>query len=119
MAIIQFKKVVLNVGDGYDSVTGIFTVPKSGIYQLTFSGSMYSNTARRENSVYILLNVNGLKQRYSMQITDNLQLNRFLQAVIQLNRGDEISIHIQTNKGPVDHLDISTFSGSLLEEIVD
>jgi len=118
--IVQFKNVILNMGDGFDSETGIFTVPKSGIYQLTFSGSMYLNAARRESPSNIILSVNSSsKQRHSLQITDNLQLNRFLQAIIQLNRGDEISIQIRTNTGPVDHLDISTFSGSLLEEIVD
>ena len=64
--------------------------------------------------------MNGLKQRHSIQVANNLQMNRGFQAVIQLHRGVEISAHIQTNKGPVDHFDISTFiSGSLLEEIVD
>ena len=34
--IIQFKEVLLNEGSGYNSATGLFTAPTSGVYQLSY-----------------------------------------------------------------------------------
>lgn len=35
---IPFDKIFANVGGGYDSTTGVFTAPKSGIYDFTIHG---------------------------------------------------------------------------------
>ena len=35
---LTFDRVNINIGDGFDGPTGIFEVPISGIYQMSFSG---------------------------------------------------------------------------------
>ena len=44
-SMLVFDKVVLNVGDGYDPHTGIFTAPVSGVYSF-FLTQMSSDGAR-------------------------------------------------------------------------
>ncbi len=74
---IQFRNIVLNMGAGFNGNTGVFTVPKTGIYQFTFSGSLSSATnSKRDQTIGILLDVNNMKRTHAMQVTHNQLLNR-------------------------------------------
>ncbi|CAC5375192.1 unnamed protein product [Mytilus coruscus] len=53
-AIAKFDTVILNRGGGYDSKTGKFTVPKSGIYQFSFT--VFSTNG---NTLHMAIVVNG------------------------------------------------------------
>ena len=49
---IEFNKIILNEGGGYDQRTGVFTCPQSGLYLITFFiGNILSpvDTQRRKN----------------------------------------------------------------------
>lgn len=121
---IQFRNIVLNMGAGFNGNTGVFTVPKTGIYQFTFSGSLSSATnSKRDQTIGILLDVNNMKRTHAMQVTHNQLLNRVTSKFYQ---GDTIAVQI-INMSKNDGiniiyddlvLDIATLSGYLLEEFI-
>ena len=53
---IVFNNVLSNVGNGYDSTTGIFTAPRNGTYTLTLV------TMATGGEHYAQLRVNGVRQ---------------------------------------------------------
>jgi len=112
---IRFDVILLNVGDGFNRSTGFFRAPKTGIYQFTFSGPLISHSVSRANHNEIMFGKNDMNYIiHSTIITDNQMLNRFVQTTTKLKRGEKISVIIQ---GANQTLGISTFSGSLLEEL--
>ena len=40
---IKFDQIILNDGNGYNQYSGVFTVPRSGVYLLTFTFDVYDN----------------------------------------------------------------------------
>ncbi len=116
---IKFNLNLLNVGGGFDGFTRLFRAPKTGIYQLTFSGPFLSTSASRENPCQILFNKGDFNNSiHGIFITDNQLLNRIAQTTTKLNRGDKISVQIKCKTSAIQNLGISIFSGSLLEELV-
>ncbi|XP_070762180.1 complement C1q-like protein 4 [Enoplosus armatus] len=57
--LIAYKHVFINLGDGYSAETGIFTVPRSGVYSLALT--VYSDAGSPGNSLAACagLQVNG------------------------------------------------------------
>uniref|UniRef100_A0A8C4DDR2 Cerebellin 20 n=1 Tax=Dicentrarchus labrax TaxID=13489 RepID=A0A8C4DDR2_DICLA len=57
--LIVYKHVFINLGDGYSAETGIFTVPRSGVY--SFALTVYSDAGAPGNSLAACatLQVNG------------------------------------------------------------
>ena len=49
---IEFDQIITNIGNGYNSVSGVFTVPATGIYQ--FSTTMLKFTST-ENEIHTQL----------------------------------------------------------------
>ena len=45
---IKLDQVLLNDGNGYNAFTGIFTVPRSGVYLLTFTINVYNKDFKTE-----------------------------------------------------------------------
>ena len=40
---LTFDRVDINIGNGFDGTSGIFKVPVTGIYKMTFSGQSHFN----------------------------------------------------------------------------
>ena len=40
---IKFDQIILNDGNGYNQYSGVFTVPRTGVYLLTFTFDVYDN----------------------------------------------------------------------------
>ena len=121
---IKFDDIILNVGGGlYDKSKGMFTVPKTGIYQIAFIGLIWSNMASISNPTIIQLHVSRRSLIEYIRVVDNHLLNQVLLATVKLHRGDTISVQINIlDKGFsivrkfFQLHSLATFSGSLLEE---
>jgi hypothetical protein len=96
--IIKFNGIILNIGGGlYDKSKGVFIVPKTGIYQIAFSGLISSNTASLSNPTIVELRVNDGFNEFT-RIVDSQLLNQVLLATIKLDHGDKLSIRINIDK---------------------
>jgi len=96
--IIKFDDTILNIGGGlYDESKGVFTIPKTGIYQVAFSGLMSSNTASLSHQTIVELRVNNGFNEFTRIVNDQL-LNQVLLATIKLQQGDTLSIRINIDK---------------------
>jgi len=108
---VIFPTVTYNEGAGYNSSTGMFTAPVSGLYafakQMCEAASTYSYTAFVHNGQSVLSSMNQVSNFYSCQSA---------QVFVQMASGDQMWVMIV---GSSSHLyyEISlqtSFSGSLM-----
>ncbi|XP_061610408.1 complement C1q-like protein 2 [Phyllopteryx taeniolatus] len=108
---LVFKRVVTNVGKGYDDNTGIFTAPVKGLYFVTFTGAAGSEGGM--NAAVIKDGVN------MFAIADNK--NKFSSATnsmaLQLNAGDKLWVTLWANQRIFDQSRLTTFSGFLISPL--
>jgi len=95
---ILFGKIRLNHGVGsFDEKTGHFTVPKSGIHQITFSGFVRGTSAKPSNyptSLFIMMNGAHRDWPEFITIIDNqTSMNQVVMSTMKLHQ-DQISIFI-------------------------
>ncbi|CAC5386617.1 unnamed protein product [Mytilus coruscus] len=76
--IIKFDKVWMNIGDGYDPESGVFTAPETGLY-------MVSSTMRMDNGLKCCLSKNDIKKV-------GLHGTGTLNTMMMLQNGDRIYI---------------------------
>jgi len=105
--LVPYRRVFLNLGDGYSAQTGIFTAPRSGVYSLAVTA--YSNISPTGADLL----VNG-KAVASLREEDGPDREDSATAVVaaRLRAGDEVAVGL-----PVGYLlcdDRSTFTGFLL-----
>ncbi len=118
-AVIPFESEVLNVGNGMDRTTGVFTAPLTGTYYFQFSGIT-------NNNLEILLQVNG--QNIALSAIDlsftngaSFYTGVTLTASVQLKANDRVNLY---NNGegelyqPGDGVDVPNthFTGWLVDE---
>ena len=109
---IVFDHVHTNIGNGYDSLTGIFTAPFSGTYVFFTSILVYND---REIFCRIVVNGANIADTYGRG-TDG-RLDQGSQSVIvQLQKGHQVSVQNKVNDDAIfGNQDLySTFSGFLL-----
>jgi len=119
---ILFDRIVLNHGDGsYNPKTGHFTIPKSGIYQITFSGLIRGPSATRPlsdlNYLFVMVNNGHYDWFEGNQIIDSQYSNQVLLVTKKLRQGHNISIFIELygNDTKVELKRAASFGCSLLE----
>ncbi|CAC5374829.1 unnamed protein product [Mytilus coruscus] len=109
--IVKFDEVKINIGRGYDSMTGIFTSPRNGIY--IFSCTIMVNGG---GGVQFQLNKND--QLYTNGYAANSNYGaQTVNSLVELRTGDKVYIKHSagTSQNVYGHY-FSTFSGYLLSK---
>ncbi|KAL4224166.1 Complement C1q-like protein 3 [Mactra antiquata] len=107
-----FEDVLTNIGNGYNSHHGVFTVPVSGIYLLTSS-----LLSRNGQEYWVEMVVNGSPiARLNGHGTEGRHSTGTQTAIVFLNKGDDVAIqnyyHVDSFWGNK----YSSFGGVLLQE---
>ncbi|KAK5868474.1 hypothetical protein PBY51_009485 [Eleginops maclovinus] len=114
--IIVYKHVFINMGDGYNTATGIFTVPRSGVYSLALT--IYSDAGSPGNILVACagLQVNGLVVAGSKEINMQDQEDSATVVVaLHLNAGDKVAVNLPRGCFLCDDSgNLNTFSAFLL-----
>ncbi|XP_037100620.1 complement C1q tumor necrosis factor-related protein 3-like [Syngnathus acus] len=106
-----FKRVIHNVGNGYDSNTGIFTAPVKGLYFIMFNGNVGNSGAL--NAAVIKNGVN-MFAIYDTQGTFSSATNGM---PLELEQGDKVWVTLWPNKSIFDQSRLTTFSGFLIKSM--
>lgn len=114
--IITYSHIFMNLGNGYNPQTGIFTAPRSGVYSLALT--VYSDAGSPGNTLAACaaLQVNGKNvaepREKNMQDQED---SATIVAAVQLNAGDEVSVNLPIGCFLCDNKShYNTFSGFLL-----
>ncbi|CAC5399840.1 C1QL [Mytilus coruscus] len=108
--IIKFEKVWTNIGNGYDTSTGIFTAPRQGVYHIT-AVVMSANG----KNLYLHLKHNNENTAGSL-VTGRGYKTGTYDVVLNLQKGDIISVGCRSGSNSVfsDSDKYTTFSGHLI-----
>jgi len=113
--VIRYNKELLNIGGAMDLSTGIFTVPKAGIYYLSFSINKEGFTF---DNIYIYLRLNGNKIGFSSVGVGFFTAPATIQSTLKLKKGDRIDLW-KTSSGTLGYQSTEPchfFTGFLLKE---
>ncbi|XP_029981064.1 complement C1q-like protein 4 isoform X1 [Sphaeramia orbicularis] len=103
-----FKRVVTNVGNGYNSNTGIFTAPTKGVYYFSFTGCV--GTSGKLNAA-LVKNSELISAIYDTRGTYGCGSNS---VTVQLEVSDTVFIRLWNRHSIFDQSRLSTFTGFLL-----
>jgi len=109
---------ILNWGNAYNSTSGTFTAPKSGIYRFSFRGWMsLDSRAYAVNMPFVYLYVNeGVHHtEYAALADKDVPRNVLIETTVKLEPGDRV--HLKSLWKSKIYSASSWFSGSLLEEL--
>uniref|UniRef100_A0A9J8A949 Cerebellin 11 n=1 Tax=Cyprinus carpio carpio TaxID=630221 RepID=A0A9J8A949_CYPCA len=107
-----FDKVLTNIGNAYDPVTGVFTAPVKGVYYFRYSGSAFSS---HDMGLSIFKGTARFVSSYEYNSGErNDQMSNG--AVMELNVGEEVHMRlwIRTWIFVDRRYNYSTFTGYLL-----
>ncbi|XP_063416215.1 complement C1q-like protein 3 [Mytilus trossulus] len=108
--ILKFDDVRINIVNGYDSTTGVFTAPRNGIYQ--FNCLL---RAKGSNEVHFQLNKNDALYTWGY-VSKGHYNSQTISSVIKLMKMDRVYIkHRNSVNETVSGDNSSTFSGILLQ----
>ncbi|XP_062569365.1 complement C1q-like protein 3 [Saccostrea cucullata] len=109
--IVVYKNVLINVGNGYDPTTGIFTVPVSGNYVFFFAVEVQEN---KHLSIYLSVNNNIIAEALAGKIKDSFNTGSNMVSLF-VRKNDRV--FIRSHPGNSLTLDIrftgNSFSGFL------
>jgi len=114
-SVMKFSNVLLNVGDSYDSTTGVFTAPVAGLYQ--FTAQLCVN--KGQNIYYEITKNDSVLYRSRIYQSGSVQCCNS-ETVDVLSKGETVSVratsgqtaNIHKSKGVISNM----FSGFLLQE---
>ncbi|KAK7882836.1 hypothetical protein WMY93_029010 [Mugilogobius chulae] len=114
--LVMYKHIFLNLGDHYNPNTGIFSVPRTGVYSLALT--VYSDAGAPGNTLAACasLQVNGRlltgPREFYMQDQEDSATNS---VVVKLTVGDRVSVNLPIGCFLCDNSNhYNTFSGFLL-----
>ncbi|KAL3057077.1 hypothetical protein OYC64_007542 [Pagothenia borchgrevinki] len=93
--IVPYKHVFINLGDGYNTTSGIFTVPRSGVYSLALT--IFSDAGAPGNTLAAcaILQVNGYVVAGSKEInTRDQEDSASVVLALHLEAGDEVAVKL-------------------------
>nr|XP_046229451.1 complement C1q tumor necrosis factor-related protein 3-like [Scatophagus argus] len=105
---LVFRKVMTNIGNGYNPNTGIFTAPVKGLYYIRFTGCVGSSGAM---NTALIKNGQNMFAIYDSRGTHGSASNGM---TMVLEPGDQLSITLWPGKSIFDQSRLSTFSGFLI-----
>ena len=89
--VVKFNQVQLNQGKAYNPSNGVFTCPKSGIYQITWF-FLCQNPKRPGSVVWLQMDVNEKPYAYAGVPLDEIHNPGFRSHLVELKRGDRVTI---------------------------
>jgi len=106
---VIFDQEIKDFNNNYNPVTGVFTVPKAGMYlvtvQLDMQGITSNNTFGEIKIANSILNLNPLKGNfYNMSTGGHLYFSTSM--IVELVATDSVSITLQVNGEPTKNIDI-------------
>lgn len=110
-SIVKFDDVRINIGNGYDSTTGWFTAPRSGIYEFNCLIRATGN-----NQVHFQLNTNDAPYTLGYA-SKGYYDSQTISSTVKLMENDRVCIkHRISTTETVNGSHTSTFSGKFLQE---
>ncbi|XP_029981330.1 complement C1q-like protein 4, partial [Sphaeramia orbicularis] len=103
-----FKRVVTNVGNRYNSSTGIFTAPTKGVYYFSFTGCVGRSGTL---DATLVKNSELISEIHDRRGSTGCSSNS---VTVQLEVGDTIFIRLWNRHSIFDQGKLSTFTGFLL-----
>jgi len=123
---MKFDVEKLNLGGGMNIGSGVFTVPKAGIYAFNFKGSGqgslngnnqgYAQVSLQRNGANAAVGDTHVDTNSSGVLVPSTVVTVSIHATLKLSKGDQITI-VFGKGGVYDNPNYAThFTGSLLEE---
>ena len=106
-SVIPWELASLNIGGAMNLATGVFTVPRDGVYHFHFSGTAYSGF-----QIYLRLNGVGVGLAYAYTSWDFASLH----STLQLKTGDKVDLWLNSGELGDNELHTSHFTGWLDDE---
>ncbi|XP_011490031.2 cerebellin-2-like [Oryzias latipes] len=103
---LVYKKVLTNIGNAYDTETGVFTAPVKGLYYLRITGVVGSSMTLRAG-----LKKNG-EDIFEIKAKD--QGSGSNGAALELEKGDRVYVRLMRGSAIADQSRLSTFTGFLV-----
>ncbi|XP_034565808.1 complement C1q-like protein 2 [Notolabrus celidotus] len=108
---LVFRRVLSNLGNGYNSETGVFTAPVAGTYYFFMS---HHAGGQHIVSLTLIRNSDAIVQTYDHASTADTADNGSNAAVLQLQQGDLVYVRLDANTHVWGNDLVTTFSGFLL-----
>lgn len=105
---LKFQKVTTNIGNAYNSGTGVFTAPVKGLYYIRFTGCVGSS-----ESLNAALMKNG-ENMFAIFDTRGTHGSGSNGMPLVLEEGDQVSVTLWPRQSIFDQSRLSTFSGFLV-----
>ncbi|XP_056314116.1 C1q-related factor [Danio aesculapii] len=113
---VVYQSIFINIGEAYNSTNGVFTVPRSGVYNLAFTVFSDAGSPGAPLAVCASIRKNGVALAALREIYDQDQEDQATAVLLaQLSVGDRITISLQAGCWLCDDQNhYNTFSGFLL-----
>lgn len=113
---LTYQSIFINIGEAYDSTTGVFTVPRSGVYNLALTAFNDAGSPGAPLATCVSIRQNGvalaaLREKYDQDQEDQATVV----LLVELHVGDRITVSLQPGCWLCDDQHhYNTFSGFLL-----
>ncbi|KAJ8403745.1 hypothetical protein AAFF_G00346130 [Aldrovandia affinis] len=112
--VLVYRIILLNLGEGYNSGSGVFTAPRSGVYSLALT--VYSKPSDSLNTACAILQVNGEQIGSASESSpQDREDSASIAIAARLSAGDQVSVRLPAGCALADDFShYNTFTGCLL-----